>query len=177
MLPSRKRCFTAADALLLLAAAFRILLQSTPASLSATCFARSGSGVRTAVEQKGNAVPFIRLRLDTVPNSLAQSVDMCRRGLAAWYMALASDEPDLADLQSLLLSSHWIVQGLNPPQYCMPIPANQADLQQKHTMGMLAPATLSMSSGVSIRVHNNPGGQSMKECLRLMLACHSVVRQ
>ncbi len=36
MLPSWKRCFSAADMLLLLAADFRILLQSTPASLSAT---------------------------------------------------------------------------------------------------------------------------------------------
>ena len=37
ILPSWKRCFTAADVPLLVAAAFRILLQSAPAALSATC--------------------------------------------------------------------------------------------------------------------------------------------
>ncbi len=37
MLPSWKRCFTAADVFLLVAAAFSIRLQSAPASLSATC--------------------------------------------------------------------------------------------------------------------------------------------
>ena len=67
MLPSRKRCFTAADALLLLVAAFRILLQSAPASLSATCSAQSGSGARTAAEQRGSAVPIIRVHYSTAP--------------------------------------------------------------------------------------------------------------
>ena len=37
MLPSWNRCFSAADVFLLLTADLRILLQSTPASLSATC--------------------------------------------------------------------------------------------------------------------------------------------
>ncbi len=43
MLPSWKRCFSAADMLLLLPADFMILLQSTPASRSATCQPQSFS--------------------------------------------------------------------------------------------------------------------------------------
>ena len=90
MLPSRKRCFTAADALLLLAAAFRILLQSTPASLSATCFARSGLGA-CAQQQSREAMlcPSPGCATILCPNSLAPFVEWCQCRLAAWYMALA----------------------------------------------------------------------------------------